>query len=292
MKVATYTVGGERRVGVVDEARQTVSPFDLSEAEASGGILALIDRGHLPDILNPMPLKEATLEAPIPRPLRNIFCVGKNYHEHAKEFSASGFDSSAAQGTVPQHPIIFSKVPECVVGPRAPVLYSRDVSTAIDYEAELTIIIGKGGRNISKADALDHVWGYTILNDVTARDLQKQDGQWTRGKGFDTFAPIGPWIDTEFDPANRDLLVTVNGEVRQRSNTDLMIYPIPRILSFVTRFLTLEPGDVILTGTPEGVGPVQPGDVMTVEIDGLGGISNPVITEEEARRRGDADYSA
>lgn len=283
MKVATYTVGGERRVGVVDEARQTVSPFDLSEAEASGGILALIDRGHLPDILNPMPLKEATLEAPIPRPLRNIFCVGKNYHEHAKEFSASGFDSSAAQGTVPQHPIIFSKVPECVVGPRAPVLYSRDVSTAIDYEAELTIIIGKGGRNISKADALDHVWGYTILNDVTARDIQGRHSQWLLGKSQDTFGPMGPWAVTrdEIDLADTQVRCWINGELRQNANTSALIFDVPTVIETVSRGITLIPGDLIATGTPAGVGIgfnppryLRAGDVMKIEISGIGVLEN------------------
>ena len=151
-------------------------------------------------------------------------------------------------------------------------------------------MIGKQGRWIQPENALDYVLGYTAGNDVTARDLQRKDGQWTRGKGFDTFGPIGPWVDTEFTPAGRTLRVTVNGDVRQESNTDLMIYSIPRILAFVTRFMTLEPGDVVLTGTPSGVAPVQPGDVMKVEIDGLGILSNPVVGEVEARRRHDADH--
>src|SRR5437764_6656465 len=139
MKIATYRVGGERRVGLVDVARQTVAPFDLPEAEAAQGVLALIDRTDLPRILSPMPLREAILEAPIPRPRRNIYCVGKNYHEHAKEFASSGFDSSAGAGVTPKHPIIFSKVPECVIAHRQSVFIDPAVSNAIDYEAELGV---------------------------------------------------------------------------------------------------------------------------------------------------------
>src|SRR3984957_9039546 len=140
MKIATYRVGGERRVGLVDEQRQTVSAFDLAEGDAFHGVLALIDRPTLPRILSPMPLGEAVLEAPIPRPRRNIFCVGKNYHEHAHEFAASGFDSSAVAGAVPKHPIIFSKVPESVIAHRESVSIDTEVSEAVDYEAELGVI--------------------------------------------------------------------------------------------------------------------------------------------------------
>ena len=159
MRIATYRVGGERRVGMVDIERQTVSPFDIPEAEAAHGVLALIDRPIMPRVLSAMPLREASIEAPIVRPRRNIFCVGKNYHEHAKEFASSGFDSSAANGVVPKQPIIFSKVPECVIAHGAPVYVDRDVSNAVDYEAELGVIIGKGGRGIKRENALDHVWG-------------------------------------------------------------------------------------------------------------------------------------
>jgi 2-keto-4-pentenoate hydratase/2-oxohepta-3-ene-1,7-dioic acid hydratase in catechol pathway len=167
VKVATFHIGGERRVGIVDEKRQSIAPFDLTVEEARSGLLALLALEQIPATLNPIPLREVTLEAPIPLPRRNIFCVGKNYHEHAKEFASSGFDSSAAQGAIPQHPIVFSKVPECVVAHRAPVYFYKNISLAIDYEAELAVIIGRGGRGISKADALDHVWGYTIINHRT-----------------------------------------------------------------------------------------------------------------------------
>jgi 2-keto-4-pentenoate hydratase/2-oxohepta-3-ene-1,7-dioic acid hydratase in catechol pathway len=286
VKIATYLVGGERRVGVVDDVKQTISPFDLSQEEASRGLMALIGRATLPAILNSMPLREATLEAPIPRPDRNIFCVGKNYHEHAKEFASSGFDSSAAQGTVPLDPIIFSKVPECVVAHRAPVFFSKSVSSAIDYEAELAVIIGTGGRGITKANALEHVWGYTIINDVTARDLQGKHSQWLIGKSQDTFGPMGPWAVTrdEIDLQNCHVKCWINDELRQNSNTASLIFDVPTLISTLSAGITLMPGDIIATGTPAGVGIgfkppkyLVSGDVMKVEISGIGILENQLL---------------
>jgi 2-keto-4-pentenoate hydratase/2-oxohepta-3-ene-1,7-dioic acid hydratase in catechol pathway len=286
LRIATFQVGGERRVGVVDEQRQTVTPFDLSADEAQDGLLALIGRDVLPRTLNPIPLREVTLEAPIPRPKRNIFCVGKNYHEHAKEFASSGFDSSAAQGTVPQYPIIFSKVPECVVAHRAPVFFYKSVSSAIDYEAELAVIIGKGGRGISKKDALDHVWGYTIINDVTARDLQGKHSQWLIGKSQDTFGPMGPWAVTrdEIDLQNCHVKCWINDELRQNSNTASLIFDVPTLIATISEGITLMPGDIIATGTPAGVGIgfkppkyLVSGDVMKVEISGIGILENQLL---------------
>jgi 2-keto-4-pentenoate hydratase/2-oxohepta-3-ene-1,7-dioic acid hydratase in catechol pathway len=283
MKVATYRVGGERRVGVVDERRQTVSPFDLPEAEAALGVIALTERAHLPRLLSPMPLGEAVLEAPVPRPRRNVYCVGKNYHEHAEEFAASGFDSSAREGAVPKHPIIFSKVPDCVIAHRDPVSIDRNVSQAIDYEAELGVIIGKGGRGIKAANALDHVWGYTIINDVTARDLQGLYSQWLIGKSQDTFCPMGPWAVTrdEIDLKDTRIQCWINGELRQNANTRDLIFDVPTIIETISAGVTLMPGDVIATGTPAGVGigfkppkyPV-PGDVARIEISGIGVLEN------------------
>ena len=161
MKVATYRIAGERRVGVVDERRNTVSAFDLPLAEAERGVLALIGRDPLPPCLSPTPIAEVELEAPIPRPRRNVFCIGKNYHEHAKEFASSGFDSSAAAGVTPKFPIVFSKVPECVVAHRDVVRIDRSVSEAVDYEAELGVIIGKGGRGIEPSRARSITYGAT-----------------------------------------------------------------------------------------------------------------------------------
>jgi len=165
-----------------------------------------------------------------------------------------------------------------LIGPDEPVIYPA-ISERVDHEGELALVIGKRCRNLRPEEADDVIFGYTVANDVTARDLQRKDKQWTRGKGFDTFAPVGPWIDTEFDPAGRRVRCLVNGEVRQEGNTDDFIFTIGQVLAFITRFMTLEPGDLVLTGTPEGVGPVQPGDVMTVDVEGLGALSNPVVAE-------------
>jgi 2-keto-4-pentenoate hydratase/2-oxohepta-3-ene-1,7-dioic acid hydratase in catechol pathway len=285
VRIATFSIGGERRVGLVDTEAGTVAPFDLPVETAATGVLALIGRDSPPATLSPLPLSRVTLEAPLPRPRRNIFCVGKNYHEHAHEFSRSGFDSSAAAGAVPKDPIIFSKVPETVVPTAAAVRIDPRVSAAIDYEAELAVIIGKAGRGIRREDAFDHVWGYTIVNDVTARDLQGRYSQWLVGKSQDTFCPMGPWAVTrdEIDIADTAIRCFVNGDLRQNSNTRLLIFDIPTIIATISAGLTLQPGDVIATGTPAGVGIgftppkyLKAGDVVRVEIDGIGVLENQI----------------
>ncbi len=285
MRVATFSIAGERRVGLVDLDAQTIAPFDFTVDQAKSGILALIERNGagLPRTLSSIPLAQVEIEAPIPQPRRNIFCVGKNYHEHAHEFARSGFDSSAGAGAIPKHPIIFSKVPESVVANHASVLIDPSVSTAIDYEAELAVIIGKGGRGISKADALDHVWGYTIVNDVTARDLQGKYSQWLIGKSQDTFCPMGPWAVTrdELDLATAGIRCFVNEDLRQNSQISLLIFDIPTIIATLSQGITLKPGDIIATGTPVGVGIgfdppkyLKVGDVVRIEIDGIGTLEN------------------
>jgi len=283
MRLATISVAGERRVGLVDLDQQTFSAFDLPLEEARQGVTALIGRSNLPRTLSPIALDRVQIEAPIPRPNRNIFCVGKNYHEHAHEFSKSGFDSSAAAGAVPKHPIIFSKVPECVVPNHAKVLINRNASTAVDYEAELAVIIGAGGRGISREKAMEHVWGYTIVNDVTARDLQGRYSQWLVGKSQDTFCPMGPWAVTadEINVADTAIRCFVNGQLRQNSNTGLLIFDIPTLIATISAGLTLQPGDIIATGTPAGVGIgfdppryLKGGDTVRVEIDGIGTLEN------------------
>lgn len=284
MRVGVFSIAGERQVGQVDLDRMTIAPFDLSAAEAETGVLALIERGPKPlATRSPLPLAQIEIEAPMPRPRRNIFCVGKNYYEHAHEFAKSGFDTSAAQGAVPKHPIIFSKVPETVIAHGTEVTIDTKISTSIDYEAELAVIIGRKGRGIAKADALDHVWGYTIVNDVTARDLQSRYAQWLIGKSQDTFCPMGPWAVTrdEIDLARTGIRSFVNGELRQNSDTSLLIFDIPTIISTLSQGLTLHPGDIIATGTPAGVGIgfdppkyLKGGDVVRVEIDGIGTLEN------------------
>ncbi len=217
-------------------------------------------------IAPPQPLADVKLLAPVSP--SKIACVGRNYAEHAAELG----------NEVPPEPLIFLKAPTSVIGPDEPVVYPA-ISERVDHEGELAVVIGQRCRNVAAADADQVIFGYTVANDVTARDLQKKDGQWSRAKGFDSFCPVGPWIDTTFDPANRRLRCLVNDEVRQDSNTSLMIYSIGRIIEHISRFMTLEPGDLILTGTPSGIGPVGPGDSMTVAIEGLGELSNPVVAE-------------
>jgi len=248
------------------------------------GVASLIDKA-IKDTNEILPLKAVKLLAPIPRPARNIFCVGKNYHDHAHEFANSGFDSSAASGAVPKYPIVFSKIPESVIGPGINVLVDSQVSTAVDYEVELAVVIGKSGRNISVDDALDHVWGYTIINDITARDLQRQHSQWLIGKSQDTFCPMGPCVVSadELDLSDTAVRCSINGEVRQDSNTSLLIFDVPATIAAISNGITLQPGDIIATGTPAGVGIgfdppryLADGDLMRLEIDGIGVLENTV----------------
>jgi len=289
MKIATFRTGDERKVGIVDEAAATIAPFELSTEQAQQGIQHLIERQvaakDLPATGAPLALDKICFEAPLPRPRRNIFCVGKNYHDHAHEFSSSGFDSSAAQGAVPEHPIVFSKVPESVIGTGAFIEFDPAVSSAIDYEVELAVIIGKPGRGIKFEDALNHVWGYTIINDVTARDLQGRYSQWLVGKSQDTFCPMGPVAVSrdDIDLGDTGVRTWVNDELRQDSNTGLLIFDVPTIIQTIAEGLTLLPGDVIATGTPAGVGIgfkppryMVDGDVVRCEIDGIGQLGNAV----------------
>ena len=288
MKIATVSITGQRRVGKITPDGTALAPFDLPISEVQDGILALIrrDGASLPPTLSPIPLNRVTIEAPIPQPRRNIFCVGKNYYDHAHEFANSGFDNSGGTGAVPKNPIIFSKVPELVIASGATVVVDRAVSPAVDYEAELAVIIGKGGRGISAKDAFDHVWGYTIINDVTARDLQARYSQWLIGKSQDTFCPMGPVAVTrdEIDISDTAINCYVNGELRQSSNTKLLIFGIPTIIETLSAGITLQPGDVIATGTPAGVGIgfsppkyLKHGDIVRVEIAGIGVLENAVV---------------
>lgn len=196
-----------------------------------------------------------------------VLCVGRNYEEHANEMGAD----------VPEEPTIFMKPSTSVIGPNANVIHPPN-SNLIHHEAELAVVISKPARNVKAEDASQYIFGYTAANDVTARDLQRKDGQWTRGKGFDTFCPLGPAIETELDPLERlAVICRVNGEVRQAGFTSDMVFGVAEILEFISAFTTLLPGDVILTGTPSGVGPVEAGDLMEVEIDGIGTLSNRLV---------------
>lgn len=231
-------------------------------------------------------LSELTILAPLQQLPRNIICVGKNYHAHAKEFSESGFDSSAQAGEhSPDHPVVFTKPATTVIGTGDPIPAHADVTQQMDYEAEFAVIIGKAGRAIRKEDAMKHVFGYTIINDVTARDLQKKHKQWFLGKSLDGFCPMGPVVVTadELDHENLDIRCWVNGELRQDANTKDLIFDIPTLIETLSAGIELLPGDVIATGTPEGVGIgfnppkfLQAGDEVEVEIQGIGRLKNRV----------------
>ncbi|MBM7772761.1 2-keto-4-pentenoate hydratase/2-oxohepta-3-ene-1,7-dioic acid hydratase in catechol pathway [Actinokineospora baliensis] len=209
------------------------------------------------------PLADTRLLAPI-LPSK-VVCVGKNYADHAREMG----------GQAPANPVIFLKPSTSVIGPGAAIRLPAD-SSRVDFEGELAVVIGTPCRDVPAARAKDVVLGYTVANDVTARDQQQADGQWTRAKGHDTFCPLGPWITTGVDPADLALRTSVDGVLKQDSKTSLLLHDVPTLVEWVSRIMTLLPGDVILTGTPAGVGPITPGQQVSVTIDGLGTLTNPV----------------
>ena len=234
----------------------------------------------------PVPLDEVKLHAPLPDPPKDVMCVGRNYREHAKEFSRSGFDASE-KAEVPEHPVIFTKAKTSIVGPGEAIVTANDPTGSVDYEGELAVVIGAGGRRIAEVDAVSHVFGYTIVNDVTARDLQKRHVQWFLGKSPDTFCPMGPTIVTADelpDITSSWLRTTVNGELRQEARIADLIFDVPTLIRTISEMITLEPGDVIATGTPVGAGLgfdpprfLRPGDRVEVSIDGIGTLANPVV---------------
>jgi 2-keto-4-pentenoate hydratase/2-oxohepta-3-ene-1,7-dioic acid hydratase in catechol pathway len=278
MKYVSFKHGSQWAVG---ELHDDGSIVEVHCADPSLGVLALVEAGssaaaprrganhHVDDV---------ALGAPFPRLRRNIFCVGKNYREHAAEFAGSGYDSGAAQ-VIPDLPIIFTKAPSTVTGPDARVTVPSGLSAEVDYEAELAVVIGTAGKAISKEQALEHVWGYTLLNDLTARDLQRDHKQWFLGKSPDDFAPMGPWAVTKDEVALDNTLITstVNGELRQKANTADLIFDVPTLIATISAVMTLQPGDIIATGTPAGVGIgfdpprfLADGDLVEVTATGLG----------------------
>jgi 2-keto-4-pentenoate hydratase/2-oxohepta-3-ene-1,7-dioic acid hydratase in catechol pathway len=282
LRIATFEHQGQRHVGLVSADATEVTPFKLDAAAAQSGALALIGRTQLAPLqAQALPLSAVRLEAPIPRPRRNLFCVGRNYHEHAKELRDSVFKNNSAN--VATWPIVFTKVPECVVGPYDDVRLPQGITEQVDYESELAVVIGREGKNITRENALSHIYGYTIVNDVTARDVQMRHQQWDLGKSFDTFCPMGPWIVTadELDGTQTRVRGWVNGQLRQNGHTSDLIFDIPTLIETCSRGITLYPGDIIATGTPAGVGMglnppqyLQSGDTVRVEIEGLGAIEN------------------
>lgn len=291
MRIATYQSKGEARLGfVVGERLIDVGEVGRrKKVRAPGDMIALIEGVSTP-VLNTLwkeaqawagagrgvALAKAKLLAPIPRPRKNIMCMGRNYVEHAKE---SG-------GAPPEVPVFFTKPPTCVIGPDAPVTY-HSATQALDYEVELAVVFGRRGRDIPAAKALDYVFGYMIMNDVTARDLQRRHMQWFKGKSLDTFAPMGPWIVHRSaipDPQRLRLAMRLNGEVRQHSTTASMIFTVAQLIETLSSGMTLEPGDIMATGTPEGVGMgftppkyMSVGDVMEAEVENIGVLRNRVV---------------
>ncbi|WP_042455210.1 fumarylacetoacetate hydrolase family protein [Neobacillus dielmonensis] len=304
MKFATAMYGDNIFLCLVDEGQNAILPLNRTERVKSGhesfpeSMIEFISAGEpyiekvkqLLDWVQTLeepsayyiPLSDVTLLAPIPRPAKNIFCVGKNYAEHAIEMGSVQ--------DIPKDPIVFTKSPTAVVGPNEVVLNHKEVTKELDYEGELAVIIGKSGRAINKEEALDYVFGYTIVNDITARDLQKKHKQFFIGKSLDTTCPMGPWIVHKSlidNPNHLDIETKVNGEVRQSSNTTHFIFPVEEIISVLSAGMTLEPGDIIATGTPAGVGSgfnpskfLQPGDKIEITIEKVGTLKSMIQDKE------------
>lgn len=284
MKLACFVDGSRHRIGVVDVDASCIHPLDSTVQDMIDLIGRFDEISELLSVEGPgVPLDKVKLVAPI-SPRRNIFCVGKNYRAHAKEFAGSGYEAGAVKGAeIDEYPAVFTKPSTTVIGPGEPVNLHPHVTSSVDYEAELALIIGKAGRDIAPENAYDHIWGYTIINDVTARDRQRNHKQWFLGKALDTFCPMGPWVTTadEIKPDNLDLKCWVNGELRQQANTSDLIFDIPTLVASISAGLTLQPGDVIATGTPAGVGIgfnpprfLKAGDEVSISIAGIGTLTN------------------
>lgn len=301
MHFVTIEIQGQIRIGLTDEAQEYVLDLNRAHKELGDGtewpttLLQGIEQeesfietvSKLRDMVFMQrdsesyfyPMNEVHLHAPIPRPRKNIFCVGKNYRDHVIEMGS--------EGDIPEHIMIFTKAPTSVVGPRASIESHEDLTSQLDYEGELAIVIGKSGKGISIENAMEHVFGYTIVNDITARDLQKRHKQFFLGKSLDGSCPMGPAIVHKSfieDPQSLMVETKVNGEVRQQASTELMMFTIPEIISTISKGMTLEPGDIIATGTPAGVGKgfepprfLKKGDVVEVSVEKLGTLRNMVV---------------
>ncbi len=292
MRIATYQKAGEARLGLVireylvdlhqlARRMKLTVPTEMVQliAEVPATTLRALDRAArtwVAEERETLPITKARLLAPIPRPRKNIFCMGRNYAEHAREGGAPA----------PEAPPFFTKPPTAVIGPGAPIVHHY-ATEALDYEVELAVVIGRKGRDIPASRALEYVFGYTIMNDVSARDLQRRHQQWFKGKSLDTFAPMGPWIVHRSalpDPQALRITLRVNGETRQDSSTKLMLFPVARLIEALSTGMVLEPGDLLATGTPEGVGMgfsppkwLHVGDIVEAEVEGIGVLRNRVV---------------
>lgn len=302
MYFVTYEKNGTNEIGVLSQDQAKIIPLLAAEKQFFGEstlpetMLGFIKAGDAAIARAGEVLKKAEADAafsfislsdvkvlaPIPRPAKNIFCIGKNYREHAMEFDKTADPNIA----IPKFPVIFTKAVTTVIGPNDEINSHSDVTSELDYEVELAVIIGKKGTHIAKEEAMDYVFGFTIMNDVTARDLQKKHNQWFRGKSLDTFAPMGPYLVHKSSiarPDNLGINLKVNGELRQNANTSDLIFDIPTLIATISDGLTLEPGDIIATGTPAGVAMgfnppkfLKAGDELELAITGLGVLKNKV----------------
>jgi 2-keto-4-pentenoate hydratase/2-oxohepta-3-ene-1,7-dioic acid hydratase in catechol pathway len=301
MKFATFKNENEIFIGIVNDQGELVLPLKKSSEkmgdtpempdtllaglslgdkfyEEALKVVEWVKENRLDDELW-IPMQSLELLAPIPKPVKNIFCVGKNYRDHAIEMGS--------KDDIPEHVMVFTKAPTAVIGHGANILSHREVTEQLDYEGELAVVIGKGGRAIPREQAMEHIFGYSIINDVTARDLQARHKQFFIGKSLDTTCPMGPWIVHKSaieNHANLNIQTKVNGEIRQKSNTENFIFPIEEIIAELSKGMTLEPGDVIATGTPAGVGKgfkpprfLKAGDVIEITIDAIGTLRNRVV---------------
>jgi len=274
VRIARFAHGGDVGYGIVEDVQQDGVAGTITGADADGLVVAEL-LGHPFGIGDEAirltgvryPLADVRLLAPV-LPSK-VVAIGRNYADHAAELG----------NEVPDDPIIFLKPSTAVVGPRDPIVYPTQLSERVDFEGELAVVIGRLCREVPPERVAEVIFGYTCANDVTARDLQAKDGQWARAKGFDTFCPLGPWIETDIDPADLELTTIVNGEIRQNSRTSLLLHNVTALVTYVTAVMTLLPGDVLLTGTPAGVGPLKDGDEVSVTIESIGTLTNGVTSD-------------
>jgi 2-keto-4-pentenoate hydratase/2-oxohepta-3-ene-1,7-dioic acid hydratase in catechol pathway len=271
MRIARFAAGDQVAYGVVDSPSPAGTQGNGAGAAEQGLQIAEL-AGHPFGAADSIRFTGKRFEVADVRLLTpvvpsKVLAIGRNYAAHAKELG----------NEVPAEPLVFLKPSTSVSGPGDPIVRPARLSKRVDFEGELAVVIGRVSRNVPPERAAAAIFGYTCANDVTARDLQKTDGQWTRAKGFDTFCPLGPWIETQLDPADLEITTTVNGEVRQLSRTSLLLHHVAELVSYVSAVMTLLPGDVLLTGTPEGVGPLVSGDEVSVKIEGIGTLSNRVV---------------
>jgi 2-keto-4-pentenoate hydratase/2-oxohepta-3-ene-1,7-dioic acid hydratase in catechol pathway len=290
MKIARVEHSGQVYPALVDEAKQEVALLGGYVADHPNPVLQVIQHGIteaqlLEQVRGHAAMSEVKFLSPLSAFLRNPFAVGKNYHEHAVEFDKSGFNAtSGAASAIPTHPQIFTKATTTLNGPTDPIRFNPKHTQSVDYEGEIGVVIGTTCRNVSKADAMKQVWGFVALNDVTARDLQKNHAQWFLGKSLDGFCPLGPWITTTDEaPTDMHMQVWVNGEQRQKAHISQLIFDVPTLIETMTAAMTLLPGDIIATGTSVGVGVgfnppkfLRHGDVVRVAISGLGELQNTI----------------